>query len=126
MQATADEANHKGWCDKELGKAKQSRTVKSEAVPTLNSQLAEAEAKRNKLTEEISVLTNDYELQAQGIVDMLTNLGTKFEDERTELEKELSTNEQTRKERQRLSRPSMQRLLSWRCPSLSLPSKSQS
>jgi len=31
---------------------------------------------------------NAYEFQAQGIVDMLTKLGTKFEDERTELEKE--------------------------------------
>merc|ERR1719399_445864 len=31
---------------------------------------------------------NAYEFQAQGIVDMLTKLGAKFEDERTELEKE--------------------------------------
>jgi len=31
---------------------------------------------------------NAYEFQAQGIVDMLTKLGGKFEDERTELEKE--------------------------------------
>lgn len=31
---------------------------------------------------------NAYEFQAQGIVDMLSKLGTKFEDERTELEKE--------------------------------------
>ena len=31
---------------------------------------------------------NAYEFQAQGIVDMLTKLGIKFEDERTELEKE--------------------------------------
>ena len=31
---------------------------------------------------------NASELQAQGIVDMLTKLGAKFEDERTELEKE--------------------------------------
>merc|ERR1719337_101980 len=31
---------------------------------------------------------NAYEFQAQGIVDMLEKLGAKFEDERTELEKE--------------------------------------
>merc|ERR1719498_1342872 len=31
---------------------------------------------------------NAYEFQAQGIVDMLVKLGAKFEDERTELEKE--------------------------------------
>jgi len=59
LQEAADEANHKGWCDKELGKAKQSRKLKSEAVATLNSQLAEAEAKRDKLSEEISVLTTE-------------------------------------------------------------------
>jgi hypothetical protein len=59
LQEAADEANHKGWCDKELGKAKQSRKLKSEAVSTLNSALAEAEAKRDKLSEEISVLTTE-------------------------------------------------------------------
>ena len=59
LQEAADEANHKGWCDKELGKAKQSRKLKSEAVTTLNGQLAEAEAKRDKLSEEISVLTDE-------------------------------------------------------------------
>ena len=31
---------------------------------------------------------NAYEFQAQGIVDMLTKLAGKFEDERTDLEKE--------------------------------------
>jgi len=61
LQEAADEANHKGWCDKELGKAKQSRKLKSEAVSTLNGQLAEAEAKRDKLTEDISVLTTEID-----------------------------------------------------------------
>merc|ERR1719428_1015560 len=32
LQEAADEANHKGWCDKEFGKAKQSRGMKAEAV----------------------------------------------------------------------------------------------
>merc|ERR1719473_8393 len=59
LQEAADEANHKGWCDKELTNAKQQRTYKSDAVKSLNSQLESAEAKRDKLTEEISVLTTE-------------------------------------------------------------------
>merc|ERR1719158_262901 len=59
LQEAADEANHKGWCDKEFGKAKQSRAMKAEAVKTLNENLAKSEAKRDKLMEEIAVLTKE-------------------------------------------------------------------
>merc|ERR1719407_303692 len=59
LQEAADEANHKGWCDKELTNAKQQRTYKSDAVKALNSQLESGEAKRDKLAEEISVLTTE-------------------------------------------------------------------
>merc|ERR1719243_191384 len=58
-QEAADEANHKGWCDKEFGKAKQSRAMKAEAVKTLNENLAKSEAKRDKLMEDIAVLTKE-------------------------------------------------------------------
>merc|ERR1719333_2102012 len=65
LQEAADEANHKGWCDKEFGKAKQSRAMKAEAVKTLNENLAKSEALRDKLTEEIAVLTKEIdELEA--------------------------------------------------------------
>jgi len=59
LQEAADEANHKGWCDKELTNAKQQRTYKADAVKALNSQLESAEAKRDKLAEEIEVLTTE-------------------------------------------------------------------
>merc|ERR1719169_33852 len=59
LQEAADEANHKGWCDKEFGKAKQSRAMKAEAVKSLNEALAKNEAKRDKLMEEIAVLTKE-------------------------------------------------------------------
>merc|ERR1719473_2541676 len=59
LQEAADEANHKGWCDKEFGKAKQSRGMKAAAVKDLNSQMAENEGKRDKLTEEIAILTKE-------------------------------------------------------------------
>merc|ERR1719487_3105463 len=65
LQEAADEANHKGWCDKEFGKAKQSRQYKAEAVKTLNEALAKSEALRDKLTEEIAILTKEIdELEA--------------------------------------------------------------
>jgi len=59
LQEAADEANHKGWCDKEFGKAKQQRGNKAEAVKVLNENLAKNEAQRDKLSEEIAVLTKE-------------------------------------------------------------------
>merc|ERR1719375_1504331 len=59
LQEAADEANHKGWCDKELGKAKQARKLKSEAVASLNAALADSESRRDTLTEDIAVLTSE-------------------------------------------------------------------
>jgi len=61
LQEAADEANHKGWCDKEFGKAKQSRAMKAEAVKGLNEALAKSEALRDKLTEEIATLTKEID-----------------------------------------------------------------
>jgi chromosome segregation ATPase len=59
LQEAADEANHKGWCDKELTNAKQQRGYKANAVKKLNAQLESAEAKRDKLSEEIATLTTE-------------------------------------------------------------------
>jgi uncharacterized coiled-coil DUF342 family protein len=61
LQEAADEANHKGWCDKEFGKAKQSRDMKAEEVKNLNEALAKNEALRDKLTEEVAVLTKEID-----------------------------------------------------------------
>jgi chromosome segregation ATPase len=72
LQEAADEANHKGWCDKELTNAKQQRTYKSDAVKMLNAQLESAEAKRDKLAEEIATLTTE-------IVELTDSLSTTTE-----------------------------------------------
>merc|ERR1719498_1391863 len=59
LQEAADEANHKGWCDKEIGKAKQSRDMKAADIKALNQAMASDEAKRDKLMEEIALLTTE-------------------------------------------------------------------
>merc|ERR1719428_376441 len=59
LQEAADEANHKGWCDKEMSAAKQQRSYKAEEIAKLNARLATAEALRDKLTEQIEVLDKE-------------------------------------------------------------------
>jgi len=61
LQEAADEANHKGWCDKAFGKAKQSRATKAEMVTKLNTALSENEAKRDGLAEQIAKLTKELD-----------------------------------------------------------------
>jgi len=63
----------------------------SNIVPAESKRIIDAFLAQDPDDENLAVAApeaNAYEFQAQGIVDMLTKLGTKFEDERTELEKE--------------------------------------
>jgi len=82
LQEAADEANHKGWCDKETGKAKQSRKLKSEAVRTLNTQLADNEAKRDELVED----TTRLGVEIQELEDSLQTLTKERQDESSQNE----------------------------------------
>jgi hypothetical protein len=59
LQEAANEASHKGWCDEAMGKAKQARGLKAEKIKKLNTEMEMQEAKRDKLTEEIKVLTTE-------------------------------------------------------------------
>merc|ERR1719265_2444944 len=59
MQEAADEANHKGWCDKETSAAEQSRDYNAEEIVELNGRLATNEALRDKLQEEVDVLNKE-------------------------------------------------------------------
>merc|ERR1719191_273487 len=56
LQEAADEANHKGWCDKEISKATESRDARAAVVRQLNEELAENEAKRDAIEEEMTKL----------------------------------------------------------------------
>jgi len=55
------EANQKGWCDKATKDANQKRDYAAEQVLQLNGEMATAEALRDKLTEELSVLSEEIE-----------------------------------------------------------------
>lgn len=65
MQEAADEANHQGWCNTQLGKAKAQRERKAEAILGLNDAMSKAESVRDKLQEETSTLATEIsELEA--------------------------------------------------------------
>jgi len=59
MQEAADEASHKGWCDKELTNAKQRRGENADSVRELNTKLEWGEAKRDKLAANIEKLEKE-------------------------------------------------------------------
>jgi septal ring factor EnvC (AmiA/AmiB activator) len=59
LQEAAAEASQKGWCDKAMADAKQKRDYASEEIADLNGQMAEGEARRDKLTEDLAVLEKE-------------------------------------------------------------------
>jgi len=59
LKEAAEEANQKGWCDKAQGDAKQKRDYSSDKIEELNGEMAQLEALRNKLTDEITVLNEE-------------------------------------------------------------------
>jgi len=87
MQEAADEANHQGWCNTQLGKAKAARERKAESIMSLNDAMAKAENLRDKLNEETSILATE--------IEELTSTLEKMTKERSE---EQAENEATIKE----------------------------
>merc|ERR1719198_2932688 len=59
LQEAANEANQKGWCDKAIADAEQRRAYAATAVSELNNEMAELEATRDKLVEELGVLATE-------------------------------------------------------------------
>merc|ERR1712187_633167 len=57
MEEATEEAEHKGWCDKELATNEQTRNEKTTAVETLNAEIEELTAPIAKTKEEIIALT---------------------------------------------------------------------
>merc|ERR1719238_2659225 len=57
MEEANEEAEHKGWCDTELGTNAQTRKEKTQSVELLHAEIDELEASITKLTEDITDLT---------------------------------------------------------------------
>merc|ERR1719440_2502315 len=76
MEEAAEEAEHKGWCDKELATNGQVRKEKTEAVEVLYADIDELEASISKLSDEITELT-----QAVAVLDEAVAKATKIREE---------------------------------------------
>merc|ERR1719456_545561 len=57
LEEANEEAEHKGWCDKEMGTNKQTRTDKTEEVNTLSAQVDQLKADITQLGQEIADLS---------------------------------------------------------------------
>jgi len=59
LQEAANEANHKGWCDKAMSDAKQKRDYAAEEIATLNEEMAKLEARMDSLKEALGELSKE-------------------------------------------------------------------
>jgi len=59
MQEANDEADHKGWCDVELGTNEKTRTEKTTLVESLSAEIDELEASVAKISEDVEGLSAD-------------------------------------------------------------------
>lgn len=102
LQEAANEANHKGWCDKETSAAKQSRDYNADEIEQLNGALASAEATRDTLAEEIAKLTVELDgnLEDEGVLEdeKVNGLHNDLANATTAREEEKAENELTIKE----------------------------
>jgi len=61
LSEAANEANQKGWCDKSIGDAEQKREYQVEKLEGLNANMAEFEARRDTLVEDLAILAKEIE-----------------------------------------------------------------
>jgi uncharacterized coiled-coil protein SlyX len=59
LTESANEATHKGWCTKAIKDAEQKRGYAADEIADLNAQLGEAEAKFDKLKEQLTILEKE-------------------------------------------------------------------
>jgi hypothetical protein len=61
LKEAGEEANHKGWCDKELALASQERNSMADSVKELNGKLSRSEARIEKVSAELEVLNDELD-----------------------------------------------------------------
>jgi hypothetical protein len=79
MEEAAEETEHKGWCDTELGTNENVRREKTEAVETLHAEVDQLDASITKLTEDIAALS-----KAVADIDAAIAEATKLREEEKE------------------------------------------
>lgn len=61
LKQASNEATQKGWCDKSISAAEQKRNFAAEQVRSLNGGMAQREARKDKLVEELTVLDDEMD-----------------------------------------------------------------
>jgi len=61
LKQAQSEASHKGWCDKEMGLAEQTRDQRAKQLSEVNTRMQSGEARRDKLDHLVSELHNELD-----------------------------------------------------------------
>jgi len=73
VQAAADEAEHKGWCDTQMGQASTDRDFRQAKVSNLNQDIEKAEARKAELEFRQDALNDEIAL-VEGVLTQVTNM----------------------------------------------------
>merc|ERR1719460_318185 len=73
VQAAADEAEHKGWCDTQMGQASTDRDFRQAKVSNLNQDIGKAEARKAELEFRQDALNDEIAL-VEGVLTQVTNM----------------------------------------------------
>jgi septal ring factor EnvC (AmiA/AmiB activator) len=73
VQAAADEAEHKGWCDTQMGQARTDRDFRQASVANLNQDIEKAEARKAELEAREDALTDEIAM-VEGVLTDMTNM----------------------------------------------------
>jgi chromosome segregation ATPase len=73
VQAAADEAEHKGWCDTQMGTTRTERDFRQAKVDSLNTDIEKAEARKAELEFRESALNDEIAL-VEGVLTTMTTM----------------------------------------------------